>query len=271
MDLGLRDRAAFIAGSSSGLGLASAVELARAGCRVAICSRRRDRIDAAGKHVQLEADVPADRVLPLVCDVTDEAQVAQAIAETVHDFGGLNILVTNSGGPRSGGFEEFGPDDYRTALELNLMSTIHLCRHAVPHLRRAAHEENGLARILMVTSMSVKQPVATLLLSNVSRAGVHGLAKSLAEELGPEGITVNTLLPGYTRTDRLSELATGINQKTGKSVEAVEAEWAAAGCLKRIGKPEEFAAAVVFLASARAGYITGVALPVDGGRSRGLL
>jgi 3-oxoacyl-[acyl-carrier protein] reductase len=269
MDLGLTDRVAFVAGASSGLGHAAAAELAHEGCRVALCSRSASRITDAADAIASEAGVDADRLLPLACDVTDEAQIEDAIADTVAHFGGLNVLLTNAGGPPSGSVDDFDADDWRDAVELNLMSTINLCRHALPHLREAA--DDGLARILMVTSVSAKQPIPNLDLSNTARAGVQGFAKSLANDLGPAGITVNTLLPGYTRTERLKDLAETIQARTGQSYDEVEADWAEDNALKRIGTTEEFAAAVAFLASQRAAYITGVALPVDGGRIKHLL
>lgn len=269
MDLGLQNRIAVVAGASSGLGLAVATELAKEGCRVAVLSRNQARIEEAAASIREAAAVGEERVLPLVCDVTDEEAIVQAISDTVSRFGGLHILVTNAGGPPSGFVGDFDAAAWREALELNLMSTINLCRHALPHLRQAA--TSGLARIVMVTSVSAKQPIPNLYLSNTARAGVQGFAKSLAEELGPEGITVNTVLPGYTRTQRLEGLAASIQERTDQSLADIEAGWASASALKRIGTPEEFAAAVTFLASARAAYITGVALPIDGGRSKHLL
>jgi 3-oxoacyl-[acyl-carrier protein] reductase len=270
MDLGLANRTAFVAGASKGLGRAAALELVREGTRVALCSRDEERITAAADAIAAQADVPAERVLPLACDVTDEADVQAAIDETVDVFGELHILVTNAGGPPSGAATEMDKESYRDALELNLMSTISLCDAALPHLRTAA-EEDAHARIVMVTSVSAKQPIPTLALSNTARAGVQGYAKSLADELGPTGITVNTVLPGYTRTARLEDLAEEIQEETGQSYEEIEADWADQNALPRIGEPEEFAATVAFLASERAGYVTGVALPVDGGRSKHIL
>lgn len=271
MQLGLEDRVAFVAGASSGLGRAVAVALAREGCRVALCSRDRRRIEEAAAAVQAAAGLDRDdRLLPLTCDVTDEDQIADAVAATTEAWGALHVLVTNAGGPPSGTASQFDADAWRRALELNLMSTINLCRHALPHLRRAARDD-GHARIVMVSSVSAKQPIPTLALSNTARAGVQGFARSLAEELGPEGVTVNTVLPGYTRTERLGELAASIQERTGASRAEVEAGWADDNALKRLGTPEEFADAVAFLASARAAYVTGVALPVDGGRVKGLL
>jgi 3-oxoacyl-[acyl-carrier protein] reductase len=270
MDLGLTDRTAFVAGASKGLGRAAALELAQEGARVAICSRDEDRITDAADAIVAEADVPAERVLPLVCDVTDEADVQAAIDETVGVFGGLHVLVTNAGGPPSGAATDVDLEAYREAVELNLMSTIALTEAALPHLRAAA-EADDHARIVMVTSVSAKQPIPTLALSNTARAGVQGYAKSLADDLGPTGITVNTVLPGYTRTNRLEDLAEDIQADTGQSYEEIEADWAEQNALPRIGEPEEFAATVAFLASKRAGYVTGVALPVDGGRSKHVL
>lgn len=271
MDLGLNDRVAFVAGASSGLGRAAATELAREGCNVTLCSRSEARITQAADEIRAATDAAPDQLVPLACDVTDEGQVEDAIRRTAEHFGALNILFTNAGGPPSGNVDDFDAGDWRDALELNLMSTINLCRHALPHLREAAQKDGGLARILMVTSVSAKQPIPNLDLSNTARAGVQGFAKSLANELGPEGITVNTILPGYTRTERLADLAEDLQQRTGQSRDEVEAGWAEDNALKRIGTTDEFAAAVTFLASARASYITGVALPVDGGRVKHLL
>jgi 3-oxoacyl-[acyl-carrier protein] reductase len=267
MDLGLQDRIAFIAGASAGLGYAVAERLVAEGCRVAICSRNEQHIKAAAER--LSAD--PDRVLPVVCNVTDEPQIKAAIEQTVAHFGGLNILVTNAGGPSAGPTGAFSADDWRRAIELNLISTINLCRHAVQPIREAARQDNGLGRILMISSISAKQPVPNLSLSNTTRAGVQGFAKSLSEELGAEGITVNTILPGYTRTERLIDLATATQQRTGASIEAIEAGWASSAALKRLADPSEFADAAAFLVSARASYITGVSLLVDGGYAKGLL
>ena len=270
MDLGLQDRTAFIAGASSGLGLAVAVELAREGCHVAICSRDEARIAEAAGRVAREAGVARERVLPVVCDVTDEAQIEAAIGQAVDHFGGLHILITNAGGPPTGFIDDFDAARWRRGLELNLMSTINLCRHALPPLRRAAAED-GHARILMITSMAAKQPVPNLYLSNTARAGVQGFAKTLSEEVGPAGITVNTILPGFTRTDRLKDFVKEIQAHSEKTEAEIEAGWAAGNALKRIAEPDEFAAAAAFLVSARAGYVTGIAFPIDGGHVKHLL
>ena len=270
MDLGLQDRVAFVAGASSGLGLAVAVALAQEGCRVAVCARDASRLAAAARKIAWEGGTKPSNVLTVVCDVTDEAQVEAAIARTVEHFGRLHIVITNAGGPPTGFIDDFDADAWRSGLELNLMSTINMCRHALPHLRRAAAED-GHARILMITSVAAKQPVPNLYLSNTARAGVQGFAKTLSEELGPAGITVNTILPGFTRTDRLKGFVKEIQAHSDKTRAQIEAGWAEANALKRIGEPEEFAAAAVFLVSAAAAYITGIAFPVDGGRIKHLL
>lgn len=270
MDLGLNDRIAFIAGASRGLGAAIARRLLAEGARVAICSRDADAVVAAASAASAYAHVDEERVLPLVCDVTDDTAVARAIDATVARFGRLNILVANAGGPPAGPIDEFDTRAWQDALALNLLSTISLTRAALPHLRRSAQESNPLARILMITSLAAKQPVAGLCLSNVARAGVQGFAKTLAGEVGPEGITVNTILPGYTRTDRLVHLAETMAARRETSVEAVESEWAGLAALRRIGTEDEFAAAAAFLVSQPASFITGVALPVDGGAIKSL-
>lgn len=268
MDLGLKGRAAFVAGASSGLGFAVARELAREDCRVFICSRSSERINRAAQSIANETGAAVNGI---PCDVRNEDEVFRAIDDAAGAMGGLNILVTNAGGPPSGTVDQLSSKQWRDALELNFMSTVNLCRAALPHLRDAAAAPGPLARILMITSISAKQPIPNLTLSNAARAGVQGFAKSLSGEVGPEGITVNTILPGYTRTDRLTELAEGIQQTSGASVEEIETEWAGHSALKRIADPSEFAAAAVFLLSARASYVTGVAFPVDGGRSKHLL
>lgn len=278
MDLQLTDRVAFVAGASSGLGKAVAGRLLQEGCRVALCSRSPDRITAAADDLAAtvardaahDAEALRARLLPLACDVTDEAQVRRSLDHTAEHFGALHLLVTNAGGPPMGTTDELASDAWRDALERNLMSAIHLVRHALPHLRAAARDGDP-ARILMITSVSAKQPVPGLALSNTARAGVQGFAKSLSEEVGPEGIAVNTILPGYTRTERLEELAASIQARTGRNPEAIAQGWAEHTALRRIGTPEEFAAAAAFLLSPVAGYVTGVALPVDGGRSKHVL
>jgi 3-oxoacyl-[acyl-carrier protein] reductase len=265
---GLKGSVAFVAGASSGLGRASAEALVAAGARVAICSRNEDRIHATA--LEIAEGYPGAEVLPIVCDVTAEDQIERAMEEVSGALGPLNILVTNAGGPPTGTIKDFDATQWEEALRLNLMSTINLCRHALPHVEEAAQRENGFGRIIIISSISAKQPIPTLYLSNVSRAGVQGFAKSLAGEVGVLGITVNTVLPGYTRTARLSHLSDALSARSGKTVDEIEAGWAEGTALKRIGTESEFGATVAFLASRGAGYITGVALPIDGGAIKGL-
>lgn len=266
MDLGLLGASAFVAGASSGLGKAIAKELVAEGCNVAICSRNEQRIAKAAEELNAQN---GGRAIPIVCDVTSEDDIRSAYTQAANELGGLNILVTNAGGPSPGFVDDFSADDWREAIELNLMSTINLSRNALPYLRKSA--KNDFARILMITSLTSKQPVPSLYLSNVSRAGVQGFAKSLSEEVGADGITVNTILPGYTRTDRLSHLSEAQSERSGRTVEEIEADWGKNCALKRIGTETEFAAASVFLLSRRASYITGISFSVDGGAVKSLL
>ena len=270
MDLGLSQRSALITGASSGLGLAVALSLVREGCNVTICSRDEARIQKAAESIRTYDWAEPAKIYPLVCDVTDEVQVRHTIEKCIERFGQLHILLTNAGGPKTGMIDDYTEEDWRDGLELNLMSTINLCRHALPHLRLAARQD-GHARILMLTSIAAKQPIGSLYLSNTSRAGVQGFAKTLSEEIGKDGITVNTLLPGFTRTDRLQHLVDYLASREGKTKEQVEQGWAEQASLNRLGEPWEFAAAATFLASKQAGFITGVALPIDGGYSKHIL
>ena len=247
MDLGLNDAVAAVAGASSGLGLAIARELAGEGARVSMASRSAERLGAAQEQV-------AGETMAVAVDVRDETSVHSWVEQTVDRFGGVDIVVANAGGPPAGMATAFDLDGYREALELNLLSSISLVSAALPHLRRSTQ-----GRVLFVTSITVKQPVPGLALSNTARAGVLGYAKSLVAELGDSGITVNVLAPGLTRTARLEQLAGG-----GAGLEAMADDIP----LGRVGEPEEFAAAAAFLASRRASFITGVVLAVDGGAIR---
>ena len=252
MELGLSGAVAAVAGASSGLGLAVARELAAEGARVSIASRSAERIRAAEQDV-----ASVGEVLAVPVDVRDEQAVQGWVEQTVETFGGLDIVVANAGGPPAGTATAFDLGGYREALELNLLSSIGLVSAALPHLR-----QSDQGRILFITSITVKQPVPGLALSNTARAGVVGYAKSLVAELADSGITVNVLAPGLTRTARLEELAGG-----NAGLDAMAADIP----LGRVGEPHEFAAAATFLASRRASFITGTVLAIDGGATRGLL
>jgi len=243
MDLGIRGRTAIVAAASSGLGKATAMELAAEGARVSINARNEEELRRAADEIH---SVTGAEILPIVGDVTNENHVRRLVLETRNTFGSVDILVANAGGPPAGFFDDFTAEHYREALELNLISTINLCREAVPHMR-----ERHWGRIVAITSIAAKQPVDNLILSNTSRAGVLGFMKSLSQQLASDGITVNTLCPGYHSTERLKSLAASTAQKEGVTVEEVYARWAASTPMNRIGDPKEFAAVAAFLCSER--------------------
>ena len=263
MDLGLKGKVAAVAAASQGLGRAVARALAAEGASVALCSRDEARVRAAAESIERET---GGRTLGVVADVGQAEACRAFVAEAAAHFGRLDILVTNTGGPRPGGFEGTDSAAWEEAFRVTLANVVNLTRAAVPHMRA-----RGWGRIVNVTSISAKQPVDGLVLSNAFRPAIVGLAKTLSAELGRDGILVNNVCPGYTRTARLEELARVRAEAGGTSPEAVLAKLAGEVPLGRVAEPEELAAAVVFLCSERASYITGATIPVDGGACRGLL
>lgn len=263
MELGIEGRVALVGGASQGLGFAVADELAQEGVALVICSRGRDRVAAAAERIQEERGVP---VVPVAADLSRGEDVVRVLAAARDAFGRVDILVTNTGGPPSGPFEAHDDAAWRHAVANNLESVIRLTRGVLPGMK-----ERRWGRILHVTSVAVKQPVEGLILSNSVRAAVTGFARTLANEAAPFGITVNCILPGYTRTARLDELAGRISESHGVTREEAFARWERQIPMRRLGDPREFAALVAFLASERAAYITGTSVPVDGGWVQGLL
>jgi 3-oxoacyl-[acyl-carrier protein] reductase len=263
MDLGLRDRVAIVAASSQGLGKACALELAREGAKVAICARDCDRLTSTAEEIRAVAGA---EVLSLGADLTDDAQIRHLADETLRRFGRIDILVTNNGGPPAGYFDDFDDAAWLAAHQLTLLSAVRLIRAVLPAMRA-----QQWGRIINITSVSVKQPIDNLLLSNVYRPGVVGLGKTLSAQVAADGITVNNVAPGYTRTDRVLELATARAADEGKTVEDILAETASSFPMQRMGEPRELAALVAFLASERASYITGTTIQVDGGSVKGLM
>ena len=263
MDLGLKNKIALVTGASRGLGFATALTLAREGCRVAINSRSEGNAKAAAEKI---ATGTGSQVIGLAGDVSDPSVPERLIAQTVEAFGGLDLLVTNAGGPPPGPFESHDEAAWQKAIDLSLMSHVRLIRAALPYLR-----QSDAASVLTVTSISVKQPVENLILSNSVRGATVGLTKSLAIELGKDGIRFNSILPGWTETERVIELMTARATTNKSTVEEEAAKQSTQSPLGRMGSPEEFANAAVFLLSPASSYITGVMLNVDGGMYKGTL
>ncbi|HEY0081557.1 MAG TPA: SDR family oxidoreductase [Pyrinomonadaceae bacterium] len=262
MNFGLSGRVALVAAASKGIGFAAARELAREGARVFLCSRDEERARAAARSI---AEETGAECTGLRADVTSEEDARAFVAAARERAGRVDILVTNAGGPPSATFESADLEMYRRAFELNALSAVRLAQLVVPSMRAA-----GWGRIVNVTSISVKQPIEGLLLSNTVRAGLTGWAKTLSAEVAAAGVTVNNVAPGYTLTERQDELAAARAGASGKSKEELIEMWAEQVPMRRLAAAEEIAAAIAFLASERASYITGVTLQVDGGWVRGL-
>ncbi len=260
MDLGLDGRVALVCGSSSGLGLAIARALAQEGARVALNGRDTARLHAA------RDTFPAGSAEAFPADVAEPAQAHALVDEVVRRMGRLDILLCNAGGPPATSFADAPAEAWTDAIARNLMSAVQLCRAAVPHMRA-----RGWGRILCLTSVAAKQPLSGLILSTTARAGVLGFAKTLADEVARDGITVNVLCPGYFSTDRVGDLARERAALSGRTPEEVLAATTAAIPVGRMGDPAELAAVAAFLASEGAAYVTGTALSVDGGVTRTIL
>jgi len=262
MDLGLTGRVAIVAAASKGLGRAVALELAREGADVTICARSEANLATAVETIR---QATGRTVVSAALDVTDAQAVAEMVAGVEQRTGRVDICVTNAGGPPSKPFLETSLAEWRAAAELTLMSAVSFAREVLPHMQK-----NRWGRLITITSMSVKQPIDGLMLSNSLRAGVTGMARTLANEFGPHGITINNVCPGSIRTERLETLYGERARKEGVSREAVFTKLASQIPVGHIGTPEEFAAVVAFLASERASYVNGTTILVDGGYVRSL-
>ena len=262
MELGLKGRVALVAASSQGLGLATAEAFGAEGCRVAMCARNHQALEAGANKIRERHGVD---VFTEAFDVTDAKAVSGFVASVAEKFGSVDICVTNAGGPPAKGFLAATLEDWQKAIDANFLSTVYFAREVIPHMQKKTW-----GRIITITSITTKQPVADLVLSNAVRAAVVGLVKSLANEFGKDGILVNNVGPGFTATDRLKELAKARSAATGKNEQEIFDGWAADAPVKRLGDPRELAETVVWLASERASYITGQTVLVDGGMYKGL-
>jgi len=263
MDLGLRGKVALVAAASRGLGRAIAVELAKEGTKLVLCARGADALAATRNEIAstTHADVHA-----VVADLSTLDGLQQVTRAALERFGNVDILVTNAGGPPAGTFDKHDWDAWQRAVDLTLRSAVEMTRAVLPGMR-----QRKWGRIINVTSIAVKQPVDNLILSNSVRSAVTGFARTLANEVATDGVTVNNILPGYTRTERVEELAAATAAKEGLTQREIVARFESQIPMRRLGQPEEFAALAAFLASERASYITGQSIAVDGGWIRALL
>lgn len=256
MELGIRDRVAMVAASTKGLGKATAAALAKEGCRVSICGRNEGTLRSARK----ELEEFNGKVHASVCDVSRAGDLKRWHEETVAALGEVDIVVTNSGGPPAARYLDLQEEQWRDGIESTLMNVIRLCNLTIP-----AMQKRKWGRIVHITSLAAKQPVDLLTISSTLRAGISALTKTMSNQLGPDNILVNALLPGHIMTDRQIHLAEVRSKEQGRSVEEIRAEGVKVIPLGRYGHPEEIGETIAFLCSERAGYITGISLQVDGG------
>jgi 3-oxoacyl-[acyl-carrier protein] reductase len=262
MQTGLKDRVAIVTGSSSGMGRATAAAFAAEGAKVAMCARTERTLLAAADEIKARYKIEP---FAQIVDVTDSEAVKKFVAAVAQRFGGVDICVANAGGPPAKNFLSITDEEWKKAVATNFLSAVHLAREAIPHMQR-----KRWGRFITITSTSVRQAIADLTLSNAVRPAVVGLVKSLASEFGKDGITANNVAPGYTETERLSELTKVRALAAGITEEEIRNRWAAEIPLRRLGKPEEIADTIVWLASEPASYITGQTILVDGGIYKGM-
>jgi len=262
LDLGLKNKIALVLASSKGLGFACARELYKEGANVVICSRSEKNLQEAIEKI--EKKERSNKVHAIVADLLDENDIKKLVDETMREFGKIDILIHNAGGPPSGSIESITNEEWSHSINLNLRSLIRIARLVIPIMKK-----NHFGRIIMITSVSAKQPLENMVLSNTTRLGVIGFAKTLANEHGKDNILVNVVCPGPNLTDRMKELMQSAVKMSGKSEEEVNQAWADQIPLGRLGQPEELANLVVFLSSEKASYLTGTVIQVDGGFIKG--
>lgn len=262
MDLGLRGKVALVAGASQGMGRATALGFAREGAKIGICARGETALNEAAEMIRKETGA---EVLAMVADMTKVEDIQRFVNRTTEQFGRLDVIVNNAGGPPPGEFMKFTDEDWQNAFRLSFMSTMRMTREAVPHMRKV-----GGGRVINITSYSVKEPIAGLVLSNAIRSAVIGLAKTLSRELARDNILINNVCPGRIDTERAQKLNKARAERLNRPVEEINKEMAAEVPLGRYGTAEEAADMIVFLGSARASYVTGTTIQVDGGLVRGI-
>jgi 3-oxoacyl-[acyl-carrier protein] reductase len=258
MNLGIRNKIALVTASSQGLGRACAEALAAEGAKVAICARDGAKLKAAADDIAAQTGT---EILAIPADVSNAREIEGVVKETVEHFGALHILVTNAGGPASGPFYDLEDRQWQESFNLTLMSAVRLMRAAIPHMKK-----QQWGRIINITSLSVKEPLDSMIISNALRPAIHGVAKTLSNLHAKDGITINNVMPGFIHTPHVEHIAQNMARTGGQSISAVLADFGKPAPMGRIGRPEEVGAVVAFLASDLASYVTGASIPVDGGR-----
>lgn len=265
MDLGLKGRVAIVCAASQGLGKAAATGFAREGSHVVICSRDRKRLVQAAKEISVAAGKQKVTVLPVVADLTKAKDIRRLVATTMEDFGHIDVLVCNAGGPPVGAFPDLDDSTWSAGITLTLMSTVRCIREVLPHMQK-----RKWGRILIITSLTAKQPANDLIISSALRPGILGLSKILANQYARDGITVNALAPGYMLTARQEAISKARAAKKGISLDEYMQELTRDVPLGRCGNPEELAHVILFLASTKSSYVNGTTISVDGGLIKGL-